>query len=186
MKKILAFAGSNSSTSINLTLVRCAAKLVSNCEVTVIDLRDYAAPLFSIDIENESGAPETMRTLNEMFKEYDGFILSSPEYNSAITPVLKNTIDWISRIERPVFKDKPMLLMSAAPGGRGGKSVLEFLEKLLPRWGAQVQGVFSLAHYNDNMDAAALVLTDAEKQAALVAAVQALEKAVAEQEAQGA
>lgn len=152
MKKILVFAGSNSSTSINQILAKYAASLLKENEATVIELKDYPAPVFSEDIEKGEGYPETLKALNELFKAHDGFIISLPEYNSSITPVFKNTVDWISRIERPTFKDKPVLLLSTSAGQRGAMTNLANVESLMPRWGGKVFATFSLPNFNDNMD----------------------------------
>lgn len=152
MKKVLIFAGSNSSKSINQQLAEYAGSLLTGVETTVIELKDFPAPVFSEDIEKEMGYPDKMNELNELFKAHDGFIVSLPEYNSSITPVLKNTIDWISRIERPTFKDKPVLLLSTSNGARGAITVLEYVESLMPRWGGKVIATFSLANFNTNMN----------------------------------
>jgi len=77
MKKVLVFAGSNSSTSINQMLVTYASTLLKNTEATVIELKDYPAPVFSEDIEKNEGHPETLKALNELFKSHDGFIICS-------------------------------------------------------------------------------------------------------------
>ncbi len=123
MKKILAFAGSISSTSINKQLAVYAAGLLDKVEYDILNMNEYPAPLFSID-EEKNGFPENMLRLSERLKTYDGFIISLAEHNGSYAAAYKNTIDWLSRIELKVFNKKPMLLMSASPGGRGGASVL--------------------------------------------------------------
>lgn len=148
--KILVFAGSNSSISINQQLAKYAASLLTKVSFTIIELKDYSAPVFSEDIEKGEGYPETMKALNELFKAHDGFIISLPEYNSSITPVFKNTVDWISRIERPTFKDKPVLLLSTSNGARGAMTVLAYVESLMPRWGGKVNGTYSLPNFKEN------------------------------------
>jgi len=97
--KLLAFAGSTRKESFNKKLVKIAAEGARNAgaEVQYIDLRDYALPLFDEDFERESGLPATGLALKELFIGHDGFLLSAPEYNSSISGVLKNTIDWLSR-----------------------------------------------------------------------------------------
>lgn len=153
MKKILVFAGSNSSSSINQLLATYTSTLLKSVAVKIIELKDYPAPVFSEDIEKNEGYPETMKALNELFKEYDGFIISLPEYNSSITPVFKNTVDWISRIEKPTFKDKPVLLLSTSNGGRGAITVLNYVASIIPRWGGNVIGTYSLSNFKENFDA---------------------------------
>ena len=152
MKKVLVFAGSNSSTSINQKLAEFAASLAQSAVVTIIELRDYPAPVFREDIEKGEGYPQSMIKLNELIKEQDGFIISLPEYNSSITPVFKNTVDWISRIERPTFKNKPVMLLSTSNGARGAMSNLSYVESVIPRWGGIVTGTFSLPSFSENMN----------------------------------
>src|SRR5207249_1812617 len=69
----------------------------AGAEVTYLDLRDYPLPIFDEDLEKSAGAPENAKKLKKLFVEHHGFLISAPEYNSSITAVLKNTIDWISR-----------------------------------------------------------------------------------------
>jgi len=163
MKKVLVFAGSNSSTSINQVLAKYASTLLKNTEATIIELKDYPAPVFSEDIEKNEGYPETLKALNELFNAHDAFIISLPEYNSSITPVFKNTVDWISRIERPTFKDKPVLLLSTSAGQRGAMTNLANVESLMPRWGGNITATYSLPNFNDNMDKASGVMVNQEE-----------------------
>ncbi len=123
--KILAFAGSARQESYNKKLVRIAAQAATGAggEVTLIDLKDYPLPLFNEDLEAEQGAPENATKLKQLFFEHQGLLISCPEYNSSITPLLKNTIDWVSRRadgESPLqaFKGKLLALMSASPRAR--------------------------------------------------------------------
>ena len=104
--EILAFAGSTRTESYNKKLVRLAADAAraAGANVTVIDLRDLPLPLFDEDFETAHGLPENAKKLKSLMKEHDGFLISSPEYNSSITAVLKNAIDWASR---PETEDEP-------------------------------------------------------------------------------
>jgi len=163
MKKVLVFALSNSFTSINQMLVTYASTLLKNTEATVIELKDYPAPVFSEDIEKNEGHPETLKALNELFKSHDGFIISLPEYNSSVSPVFKNTVDWISRIERPTFKDKPVLLLSTSNGARGAMTVLAYIESVIPRWGGKVTGTYSLPNFKENFSVDSGKMTNSEE-----------------------
>lgn len=125
--KILAFAGSLRKGSFNKMLIRIAAQGAreAGAEVTLIDLRDYQMPLYDGDVEESSGIPENARTLKEIFRAHDGLLLACPEYNSGITGVLKNTIDWVSRPagdKKPLecFDGKVAALVSASIGQWGG------------------------------------------------------------------
>ncbi len=143
--KILAFAGSIRRDSFNKKLVQLAVRgaTQAGAEITVLDLRDYPLPLFDQDLEQSQGLPENGATLKELFKSHDGFLISSPEYNSSVTGVLKNTIDWVSRPhpEEPplaAFKGKVAALMSASPGGLGGLRGLVHLRAILGNIGVIV------------------------------------------------
>jgi chromate reductase len=149
MKTILAFSGSLSSDSINHRLIAYAAPLLNGLDVRIVSLHDFAMPLYSRDIEQE-GIPETVKELRALFDAADGFLISVPEYNSSIPAGFKNAIDWLSRTGGKPFQEKPVLLMSATPGGRGGASVQEHLLKVMPFWGAKVVGNFSLPKFGEN------------------------------------
>ncbi len=177
MSKILAFSGSSSSRSINQKLVHAAVRHLDPAMVTVIDIRDYPLPIYSIDIEQEA-MPENAVKLRQLFSDHAGFLISSPENNSSITVILKNVIDWMSRMDGKIFQEKPVLLMSATPGKNGGRTNLEHMERLMPWWGGTVVGTFSLARFPEAFDVEAGDLRDSERQAELAAAVKALEAAV--------
>lgn len=126
--KILAFAGSLRKDSFNKKLIKIAIKGAEKAGaiVTHIDLKDYQMPIYDQDIEDSQGLPENALKLKKMMLESDGFLLSCPEYNSSISGVLKNTIDWVSRKAKPeevylsCFIDKVVTLMSASPSQLGG------------------------------------------------------------------
>jgi NAD(P)H-dependent FMN reductase len=143
--RILAFAGSLRVESFNKKLVRIAADAVRAVggEVTVVDLHDFPMPLYDGDIEAASGIPETGKKLKKMFVESQGLLISSPEYNSSITGVLKNTIDWVSRPApgEPglvAFTGKVAGLVSASPGALGGLRGLVHLRSILGNIGVIV------------------------------------------------
>lgn len=156
MKNILAFSGSNSSTSINQQLVQYTAKLVSGASVEIEDIRNYPLPIFSLDLEKE-GFPENLEAFKNKIQAADAYIISSPEHNGSTPAVFKNLIDWLSRIEKNVFADKPVLLMSTSPGGNGGASNLQLLVKQLPYQGANIVSTYSLGGFFDKMKDGALV-----------------------------
>ncbi|MCH2230339.1 MAG: NAD(P)H-dependent oxidoreductase [Crocinitomicaceae bacterium] len=148
MKKIIAFSGSNSKTSINQQLIEAIAS--SNEQMETLNLRDYEAPLYGIDIEEEIGIPETMTLLKQKIKDADGILVSCPEHNGSMPAVLKNTIDWLSRIEPKVFEDKPTVFLSTSPGPRGGVSALEHLVAVMPYRGANIVGSLSIGSFQDH------------------------------------
>ena len=143
--RILAFAGSARRESFNKRLIKIAAAgaEAAGAKVTLIDLADYPLPLFNQDLEAEEGLPEKAVALKKLFLENDGLLLSCPEYNSSISPLLKNTIDWVSRQapgEGPLaaYKGKVATLMSASPGRLGGLRGLVHVRSILGNIGVLV------------------------------------------------
>lgn len=136
--KILAFSGSARLASFNTRLVKIAADAAraTGVEVTLVDWNALPLPLFNEDEEARSGLPQNAKTFKEMMKSHDGFLISAPEYNSSITPLLKNAIDWASRregSEKPLeaFVGKVAGLMSASPGALGGLRGLVHVRAIL-------------------------------------------------------
>jgi len=135
---ILALAGSTRTDSFNKRLVKIAAAgaRAAGAEVTLIDLRDYPLPVYDGDLETKEGLPGNARKLKDLFLANQGLLISAPEYNSSITAVLKNTIDWVSRPvpgEAPLncFDGKVAALMSASPGALGGLRGLVHVRAIL-------------------------------------------------------
>ncbi|WP_375443105.1 NADPH-dependent FMN reductase [uncultured Nostoc sp.] len=136
--KILAFAGSTRIDSYNKKLVKIAAAgaKAAGAEVTYIDLRDLPLPLFDEDLEAQEGLPANARTFKDLMISHQGLLIASPEYNSSLTAVLKNAIDWASRPapnEAPLaaFAGKVASIMSASPGALGGLRGLVHLRSIL-------------------------------------------------------
>lgn len=149
MKKILAFAGSTSSTSINKQLATFAAENLENSTFDVIDLATFKVPVFSED-EEKNGFPEDIKSFTTSLDSYDGFIVSLAEHNGSYAAAFKNIFDWSSRINVKVFRDKPLLLMATSPGGMGGQFVLSAGEQRFSRHGASDIVTFSLPSFYDN------------------------------------
>jgi len=150
--KILAFAGSNSSTSINRQLVNFALfYLEDNNEIYKLDLNDYEMPIFSVDRE-KSGYPPQVKKFRDQLEQCDCIVLSLAEHNKSFTVAFKNIIDWCSRIDMNIFKDKPMFLMSTSTGGFGGGNVMAAAQLLLPKAHAQIIETFSLPSFDKNFD----------------------------------
>lgn len=148
--KLIAFAGSNSKNSINKKLAAYAASLFRGYEVEVLDLNDYPMPLFSVDVESEIGSPEAVDRFIKKIADCDFIVLSLAENNRSYNVGFKNVFDWVSRKQGKVFMGKPMLLMATSTGKRGGGSVLEFAEKTLPNYGADIKATFSLPLFTEN------------------------------------
>ncbi|MGH2664820.1 NADPH-dependent FMN reductase [Flavobacterium sp.] len=150
--KIIAFAGSNSKNSINKKLATYVSHLFENHEVEVLDLNDFALPLFSVDLEKEIGQPQLAKDFLDKISSADRLVVSMAENNGNYSAAFKNAFDWASRQNKEVFQKKPMLLMATSPGGRGGATVLEIAKTAFPRYGADIQATFSLPSFNDNFD----------------------------------
>lgn len=149
--KILAFAGSTSSTSINRELVRFVLKDFQEEEINLIDLNDFAMPVFSVDLEKKGFPDEAHRFLKEI-EECDVIICSLAEHNRSYSAAFKNVFDWASRINVKVFQNKPMLLMSTSPGGYGGGNVMNTAKTFFPQFAADIKDTFSLPKFYENFD----------------------------------
>ncbi len=143
---LIAFSGSTRRGSFNTSLAKAAAEAASTAGASVefIDLADYPLPLFNEDLEAEDGLPDAVKTLKAKFAAADGFLIASPEYNSAFSPLMKNTIDWCSRAESAdepplaAYAGKSALLLAASPGALGGLRGLYTMRSLLQNIGVTV------------------------------------------------
>ncbi len=154
--KILAFAGSSRNSSFNYKLVNASATAARahGAEVTVLDMNDFQLPLYDQDLESKNGLPDPVKRLKELFVAHQGLLIASPEYNSSLSPMLKNTIDWVSRPaegEGPLaaYDGKVAGIMAASPGGLGGIRGLVHLRAILQNIGVIVvptQVAVSKAH----------------------------------------
>lgn len=173
--KILAFGGSTSSTSINRKLANYAAGQVDDSSVTNLDLSSYTLPIYSFDEEEANGIPKDAHAFLEAIRSHDAIVVSLAEHNGAYSAAFKNLYDWTSRIDQKLWSDKPMLLLSTSPGGRGGATVLELAKATFPRMGADLRASFSLPsffdHFSDDKG-----VTDPALAAALSDAIAALQK----------
>ena len=162
MTKVLAFAGSLRKGSWNKKLVRAAAEgaTEAGAEVTIIDLAEFPMPIYNGDDEAADGLPENAIKIQELFDQHDAYLIASPEYNSGYSAVLKNLIDWASRPREGkgtfwMWKGKPVAIMAASPGAKGGIRMLPQLRDLL----ANIQflvlpGMYGLAQANQAFDEA--------------------------------
>ncbi|MBF4985562.1 NAD(P)H-dependent oxidoreductase [Nonlabens mediterrranea] len=151
--KITAFAGSNSKASINKRLVTYVASLFKQPDTTILDLNDYQIPFYGTDLELEKGVPQEVLEFSDLIKESDFLIISLAEHNGAYAAVFKNLFDWLSRVDGTKgFHNKPIFLMAASPGGRGGASVLEIAQARLPFNDGEVIETFSLPNFTSNFN----------------------------------
>lgn len=140
MTKLLFLSGSIRKDSLNKKLAQNAAaiaKKIGGAEITLIDLADFDMPIYNGDLEDASGLPEQAKRLKKLFIEHDGFFIASPEYNSSISALLKNSLDWISRKEPSdsagllAFSGKVAAISAASTGGLGGIRGLVHLRMML-------------------------------------------------------
>ena len=143
--RIVAFAGSARKDSLNFQLVQVAAEgaRAAGAHVTVLDMRDFPMPLFNQDLEEAEGPPANAGKLRDIMLAHEGLLIASPEYNSSITPLLKNTIDWVSRAADgkkalAAYEGKVAAVMSASPGRLGGLRGLVHLRSILSNIGVLV------------------------------------------------
>jgi len=117
MTKILAFAGSTRRDSWNKRLLHHAGSSAkkAGAEVTFIDVADYTLPLYDGDLEAAEGVPKNALKLKTLFKTHDALLIAAPEYNSSVTPLLKNMLDWL--VSSSTLVDKPVALITASLGG---------------------------------------------------------------------
>ncbi len=150
MASILAFAGSNSSTSINFELVRCTVALGEGHTVQFKDMAQYSFPMYRADDERSKGHPPEIVEFAADVRTAEGLILSVNEHNGNPSAYFKNLMDWLSRLDRKFMEGTKVLLMSTSGGKRGGMGSQEVTAKLLPRFGGEVVSSFSLPSFRDN------------------------------------
>ena len=173
-RKVIAFAASSSSRSINKQLVTWAVGLLQDVEVEILDLNDYELPLFSVDREDELGQPQLAQDFLQKINDSDAIVISFAEHNGCYSAAYKNLYDWVSRIRPKVYQDKKMVLLSTSLGGRGGKSVMELALSQIPRFGGDLRGSVSVPSFGDNFDADAGVISNPDIAAEIEAAMNEL------------
>lgn len=163
--KVLAFAASSSSQSINKTLVTHAAELLkdnANAEFEVLDLNDFEMPIYSSDRENESGIPAPAQAFRNKIAEADAILISFAEHNGSYTAAYKNLFDWTSRIDQKVYQNKKAVLLATSPGPGGAQNVLGAAVGSAPYFALDVKGSLSVPSFYDNFDAEKGELKSAE------------------------
>lgn len=150
MAVFLAFAGSNSSTSINYSLVKYTVSLIEDHKIQLRNMANMPFPLYSKDLEKEQGFSNALVEIKEEMQAADGIIISVNEHNGNPSAYTKNLLDWLSRLELKFLEGAKILLMSTSPGKGGGSRSLQVVENLLPRFGASVLETFSLPSFGRN------------------------------------
>lgn len=150
--KAIAFGASYSKTSINQAFVKYVANQVEDANVEMLDLNVYDLPLYTTEKEAEIGIPQTAHDFVAKLDEADLLVISLAEHNGTYTTAFKNLFDWASRVKLKIFDNKKMILLSTAPGPRGGMGVLEAAFVRFPIHGAEILGTFSLPRFKENFD----------------------------------
>lgn len=137
---VLVFNGSSRTGSFNQQLAVMIVDGLAAREVDarLVDLADSGLPLFDADLNASDGPPPAAHELQAAIAASAGLVIVSPEYNGAMTPLLKNTIDWVSRVDMTTLYPKRVALATATPGRRGGANVLDLTSRWLPYMGAEV------------------------------------------------
>jgi len=152
MQKVLAFAGSNSSTSINQQLLDHVVGRIQGHEIKEVKLTDYPLPIYSADLEKNEGFPINATIIKNLIAESDALVIAVNEHNGAPSAFFKNIIDWLSRVNRNFLEGKQILLISTSPGKRGASSSLEYTKNIFGRFGGEVIESFSLPSFKDNFE----------------------------------
>ncbi len=147
---ILAFGASNSKNSINKVFAKYTAEFFEYNNLDYPDLNDFPLPIYSIDLEKENGIPDPVINFYDKIQSADIIIISLTEHNGSYSAVFKNLIDWLSRYQSKFFENKKLVLVSTAPGARGGRGVMDAALIRFPIHGANILGYFCLPKFQDN------------------------------------
>lgn len=175
-------AGSARRESVNRKLIHAAVEIAAGAGITVelLELGDFPLPLYHGDLEESAGLPENAKRLKALFTAADALLIAAPEYNSSITPLLKNTLDWVSRSEREdepelsAYRGKTAGLLAASPSALGGLRGLFHLREIFQNIGVTVVPTqFALGSAYEKFDAAGR-LTDQAARAKVRQVISAL------------
>ncbi|MET9383637.1 NAD(P)H-dependent oxidoreductase [Streptomyces sp. NPDC002928] len=147
--RVLAFGAALRADSSNARLASLVSRLIADTGATVdlATMHEFDMPLYDGDVETADGLPNGALALRERLEQCDAFVISSPEYNGSVPGVLKNAIDWVSRVRPQPFKTKHAMLVSASPSMVGGNRGLWTLRVPLEHLGTRVYpDMFSLAN----------------------------------------
>ncbi len=177
--KLLAFAASSSSASINKQLIAYATRLledglIDDVTVETLDIHDYEMPIYSLDRQNEGGIPQLAHDFFESVGNADALLISFAEHNGHYTAAYKNLFDWASRINMRVFQDKPTVMLATSPGAGGGSNALRTAIGSAPFFGNEVRASLSIPRFSENFDVATGTITNPEIDAELRTALATL------------
>jgi chromate reductase, NAD(P)H dehydrogenase (quinone) len=138
--RVLVIPASTRSVSLNRALGQLITQRLAAAgdRATLIDLAAFPMPMYDGDIEHRDGVPDSATQLLSLIDSAEVLILVSPEYNGSFPPLLKNTIDWMSRTRRGILDGVTVMIASASPGGRGGRRGIGMLRDWMNHMHAQV------------------------------------------------
>jgi chromate reductase len=155
MKNVLLFAASNNPESINGKLINYTAGLFLKHKTNILRLYDYPLPVYSPVTEAEQGIPKNAMLFKDQILRHDAFVISVAEHNRSVTAAFKNTLDWLSRIDKDysnLLSGKTILLISTSPSPGGARTALANAETMLRAFGATLfTGTISLVNYFENV-----------------------------------
>lgn len=177
--KILAFAASNSRSSINKLLVTHAAgilksEIAPDFEIEILDLNDFEMPIYSIDRETQDGIPQLAKDFYAKIGAADALLISYAEHNGHYTAAYKNIFDWMSRIEVQLYQNKPIIAMSASVGPGAAARVLQSVIDSSEIFGADIRDSLSVGPFDAMFDSGKGILTDEDLSAKLRSALKLL------------
>ena len=137
--KILVIPGSLRTGSLNVKLAALAAHQIAQAgaEVTRISLADFPLPIYDGDLQAKSGVPKNAVNLKRMIGAHHGVLIVTPEYNASVPPLVKNTIDWVTRVQDPqerrgqVFRGRAFAIAASSQSRLGGSRSLAALRLIL-------------------------------------------------------
>ncbi|MEQ8716679.1 MAG: NAD(P)H-dependent oxidoreductase [Acidimicrobiales bacterium] len=162
--KVLVMAASTRTGSINQALAHHIADRLQETEpVEIIDLRDFTLPLYDGDLEARAGVPAAAAALAGEMASAEVLVLVSPEYNGTFTPLLKNTVDWVTRVDTAAFAHLRVLVASASPGRGGGANGVAMVRTWLTNMGIEIaERTLSVGNASVGADGDLLGLDDDE------------------------
>jgi chromate reductase len=166
MSNFLAFSGSNSSVSINQSMIRYIANHLPTSKV--INLTDFDIPLYSYDVEKSiGGLPDGIKDLMELIENAEKIVIATPEHNSSTPAFFKNILDWMSRSGIKYLANKQVFLVSVSTGKGAAKKAADYVEKLLNYAGGDIVQYYHFPSFNENFDLEINEITDQELKQAL-------------------
>ena len=159
---ILAFAATNSRESINKDLIHYASTLLSEHHVEILDINDYDMPIYSIDMETETGIPAAANRFLEKISKADALLISFAEHNGNYTVAYKNIFDWVSRANRDVYQGKPVIMLATSPGEGGAQSVLKLATESVQFFDGNLLASLSVPSFYENFDASEKTIINPE------------------------